>query len=79
MVLFYHIVRPPGRYAQKWEVIVAISLLSSVVRAWFDDNVMELRERQLSKEGQAQLRQRVTVEHSLADVGQWQGRCAHYG
>jgi transposase len=38
----------------------------------------ELRERQLSAAGRAQLRQRVAVEHTLAHIGQWQGNRARY-
>jgi hypothetical protein len=38
----------------------------------------ELRERQLTVEGRARLRERVAVEHSLAHIGQWQGDRARY-
>ena len=38
----------------------------------------ELRERQQTPEGRAKLRERVAVEHTLAHVGQWQGRRARY-
>ncbi|MGK7878069.1 MAG: IS1182 family transposase [Xenococcaceae cyanobacterium] len=38
----------------------------------------ELRQRQLSSTGRAKLRERVTVEHSLAHIGQWQGNRARY-
>ncbi len=38
----------------------------------------ELRERQLSAAGRAQLRERVAVEHTLAHIGQWQGGRARY-
>ena len=38
----------------------------------------ELRERQQTREGRAQLRERVAVEHTLAHVGHWQGRRARY-
>lgn len=38
----------------------------------------ELRERQLSKLGRAQLRKRVAVEHSLAHLNRWQGKRARY-
>ena len=38
----------------------------------------ELRERQLTPHGRAKLRERVAVEHTLAHVGQWQGRRARY-
>jgi hypothetical protein len=38
----------------------------------------ELRERQLSAQGRAKLRERVAVEHSLAHIGQWQGDRARY-
>lgn len=38
----------------------------------------ELRERQLSKLGRAQLRKRVAVEHSLAHLNRWQGNRARY-
>jgi hypothetical protein len=38
----------------------------------------ELRERQRTPEGRAELRERVAVEHALAHVGHWQGRRARY-
>jgi DDE family transposase/transposase-like protein DUF772 len=38
----------------------------------------ELRERQLTPQGRARLRERVAVEHSLAHIGQWQGERARY-
>jgi hypothetical protein len=38
----------------------------------------ELRQRQQSPAGRAKLRERVQVEHTLAHVGQWQGRRARY-
>ena len=38
----------------------------------------ELRQRQATPAGRAQLRQRVQVEHSLAQVSQWQGNRARY-
>jgi transposase len=38
----------------------------------------ELRRRQQTPEGRAQLRERVAVEHALAHVGHWQGRRARY-
>jgi transposase len=38
----------------------------------------ELRERKPPPHGQARLRERVAVEHSLAHVGRWQGRRARY-
>lgn len=38
----------------------------------------ELRERQLTPAGRAQLRERVAVEHALAHIGYWQGRRARY-
>jgi hypothetical protein len=40
--------------------------------------LIELRERQVAPEGRAKLRERVAVEHTLAHVGRWQGRRAHY-
>ena len=40
--------------------------------------LVELRQRQLTSEGRARLRERVTVEHTLAHVGRWQGRRARY-
>jgi IS5 family transposase len=40
--------------------------------------LIELRQRQLTSEGRARLRERVTVEHTLAHVGRWQGRRARY-
>lgn len=38
----------------------------------------ELRQRQLTKAGRAQLRERVAVEHSLAHLGRWQRNRARY-
>jgi hypothetical protein len=38
----------------------------------------ELRQRQQTPQGRAQLRERVTVEHTLTHVGRWQGRRARY-
>ena len=38
----------------------------------------ELRERQQTPQGRIKLRERVAVEHTLAHVGQWQGRRARY-
>jgi hypothetical protein len=38
----------------------------------------ELRERQQTAQGRARLRERVAVEHSLAQIGQWQGDRARY-
>ncbi len=40
--------------------------------------LMELRQRQQTPQGRAQLRERVAVEHTLAHVGRWQGRRARY-
>jgi transposase len=40
--------------------------------------LQELRERQQTPQGRAQLRERVAVEHALAHVGHWQGRRARY-
>jgi hypothetical protein len=38
----------------------------------------ELRQRQLTPQGRARLRERVAVEHTLAHIGHWQGRRARY-
>ena len=38
----------------------------------------ELRERQQTPAGRAQLRERVQVEHALAHIGHWQGDRARY-
>jgi Transposase DDE domain len=38
----------------------------------------ELRQRQLTAHGRAKLRERVVVEHTLAQIGRWQGRRARY-
>jgi len=38
----------------------------------------ELRQRQLSPQGRAKLRERTAVEHALAHVGHWQGDQARY-
>jgi transposase len=44
-----------------------------------DERLMEeLRDRQRTPEGRAQLRKRVQVEHTLAHIGHWQGRRARY-
>jgi transposase len=40
--------------------------------------LQELRERQLTAQGRAKLRERVAVEHSLAHIGYWQGDRARY-
>ena len=40
--------------------------------------LIELREHQQTAQGRAKLRERVAVEHTLAHVGQWQGRRARY-
>ena len=38
----------------------------------------ELRERQNTAQGRAKLRERVSVEHCLAKIGQWQGEQVRY-
>jgi transposase len=43
-----------------------------------DALLQELRERQQTPQGRAQVRERVAVEHALAHVGHWQGRRARY-
>ncbi len=40
--------------------------------------LQELRERQNTPQGRAKLRERVSVEHCLAKIGQWQGEQARY-
>lgn len=40
--------------------------------------LQELRQRQLTPQGRAKLRERVAVEHSLAHIGYWQGDRARY-
>lgn len=40
--------------------------------------MQELRERQSTVAGRAELRQRTAVEHTLAHVGHWQGNRARY-
>lgn len=40
--------------------------------------LLELRKRQQTPEGRTKLRERTAVEHTLAHVGRWQGRCALY-
>ena len=40
--------------------------------------LQELRQRQTTQLGRAKLRERVSVEHSLAHIGQWQGDMARY-
>jgi transposase len=43
-----------------------------------EELLAELRQRQKTPEGRAELRERVKVEHALAHVGHWQGRRARY-
>ena len=43
-----------------------------------EELLAELRQRQQTSEGRAQLRERVQVEHALAHIGHWQGRRARY-
>ena len=43
-----------------------------------EELLAELRQRQQTPEGRAQLRERVQVEHALAHAGHWQGRRARY-
>ncbi len=40
--------------------------------------LVELRQSQQTPEGRHKLRERVAVEHTLAHIGQWQGRRARY-
>ena len=40
--------------------------------------IAELRQRQLTSQGRAKLRERVAVEHSLSHIGRWQGDKARY-
>jgi hypothetical protein len=40
--------------------------------------LVELRARQQTPQGRARLRQRTQVEHTLAQVGRWQGDRARY-
>jgi transposase len=40
--------------------------------------LQELRERQLTPQGRAKLRERVPAEHALAHIGRWQGSHARY-
>lgn len=40
--------------------------------------LVELRERQTTRSGREKLRERVSVEHSLAHIGQWQGNKSRY-
>jgi hypothetical protein len=49
------------------------------VRIHPDERLLEeLRERQLTPQGRAKLRERTAVEHGLAHVGYWQGARARY-
>ncbi len=43
-----------------------------------EELLAELRHRQQTPDGRAELRERVKVEHALAHVGHWQGRRARY-
>lgn len=40
--------------------------------------LQELRQRQATAMGRVKLRERVSVEHTLAHIGRWQGRSARY-
>lgn len=40
--------------------------------------LQELRQRQITPSGRAKLRERITVEHSLAHIAHWQGERARY-
>jgi transposase len=40
--------------------------------------LQDLRERQLTAQGRAKLRERVAIEHTLAHIGRWQGDRARY-
>lgn len=40
--------------------------------------LQELRQRQTTSSGRQKLRERVSVEHTLAHIGQWQGKQARY-
>jgi hypothetical protein len=40
--------------------------------------LVELRQRQTTQSGREKLRERVSVEHSLAHIGHWQGDRARY-
>lgn len=40
--------------------------------------LQELRQRQTTAQGRKKLRERVSVEHTLAHIGQWQGKKARY-
>ncbi len=40
--------------------------------------LQELRQRQLTPQGRAKLRERIPVEHALAHIGRWQGHRARY-
>ncbi len=40
--------------------------------------LQELHQRQATATGRAKLRERVSVEHTLAHIGRWQGRSARY-
>jgi transposase len=49
------------------------------VRIHPDERLLqELRQRQLTPQGRAKLRERAAVEHALAHVGRWQGHRARY-
>jgi transposase len=49
------------------------------VRIHPDERLLqELRERQLTPQGRAKLRERIPVEHTLAHIGLWQGDRARY-
>jgi hypothetical protein len=49
------------------------------VRIHPDERLLqEFRERQLTPQGRAKLRERTPVEHTLAHIGQWQGKRARY-
>ena len=56
---------------QKVQALTTILQTLNTVESW-------VKERQNTAQGRAQLRERVSVEHCLAKIGQWQGDEARY-
>ena len=79
--------RPQGRRLLPFTVCQACPLRTQCTTSTHGRSVQihpderllaELRQRQLTAHGRAELRERVAVEHTLAQIGRWQGRRARY-
>ncbi|NET55737.1 MAG: transposase [Symploca sp. SIO2E6] len=75
------VVRKPNQTCQicPKRSLCTTSIKGRTVSIHPDESLLEeLRQYQTSQSGRAKLRERVSVEHSLAHIGQWQGTRARY-